>query len=184
MYIVKSARMSEHRSHLVDLVLEGNRPEDWRASASCAGMDPTLFELPDNHRADDLDRMKQTIEAVCGGCPVKQECLDDADRDDLRHTIRGGLLPGSGMAKGRPRLKESELKAPRRYKLRTAKQYDAIIDEAIAQRFMLNVHCRNGHELTRENVWVRNHSRGGRQGYCAVCHKGRHARKDRATIAS
>lgn len=184
MYIVKQARENEHKSRLVDLVLETQRPEDWRASASCAGMDPTLFELPDNHRADDLDRMRQTIDAVCVGCPVKSECLEDADREDLKHTIRGGLLPGSGKTKGRPRMRESDLKKPRKYKLRTAKQYDVLIDEAIAQRYMTRGKCRNGHELIRENVWVRNHSRGGRQAYCAMCHKRRYAKKGHDTISA
>jgi WhiB family transcriptional regulator, redox-sensing transcriptional regulator len=63
---------------------------DWRAYASCRGLDPSLFF----HGR--LDQMRQA-QRVCARCPVAEICLWTALllEDPLyRHGVFGGLLPG------------------------------------------------------------------------------------------
>ncbi len=62
---------------------------DWRFSAACASVDPDLF-FP--RRAEDRP-LAQVAEAklVCGGCPVRQECLDWALETRQDSGVWGGL---------------------------------------------------------------------------------------------
>lgn len=92
---------------------DGENPsESWRHRAACAGMDPRIFEVADLDTHPDLDYSvikeinkanRKVAMAVCDGCPVKTECLDSATHEDRKHTIRGGLRSGQGLAgPGRP----------------------------------------------------------------------------------
>ena len=54
----------------------------WRESASCIGHDPDLWfagldtDTP-SHTAADRENTRRAI-AICAGCPVQTECLEDA----------------------------------------------------------------------------------------------------------
>ncbi|MFJ7279826.1 WhiB family transcriptional regulator [Kitasatospora sp. NPDC098663] len=57
----------------------------WRLKAACAGTeDPEIFF--GDPRADHSDAL-----ALCGQCPVRQQCLNDAIESGVRDGIRGGL---------------------------------------------------------------------------------------------
>lgn len=67
--------------------------DEWRDHAACAEMEEEIFYLPEN---------ESRAKAICAGCPVRIECLDDAfyykDIDpttvipgDETPGIRGGL---------------------------------------------------------------------------------------------
>ena len=61
----------------------------WRDSAACADADPNLFDPESRNR--NVEPFTEA-RAICGGCPVQAECLEDA----LRHeqwVMRGGLTP-------------------------------------------------------------------------------------------
>lgn len=69
--------------------------EDWRYQAKCRGMDTELWYPPrdKNLYTEIADKAK----AVCFGkdgkpaCPVRLECLLEADRTDEPHGIWGGM---------------------------------------------------------------------------------------------
>jgi WhiB family redox-sensing transcriptional regulator len=67
----------------VTALMPGTRPpaaDDWRSRAACRGADPDLF-FP-------LGSNREAI-AICAGCPVREDCLDEAlEKGDLG--IRGG----------------------------------------------------------------------------------------------
>lgn len=57
----------------------------WHAEAACAGAELDVFFPP-------LGRSAREAKAVCSGCPVRVQCLDEALVDpDLDHGVRGGL---------------------------------------------------------------------------------------------
>lgn len=60
---------------------------DWREQASCARVDPDLW-FPNATEYNPVPYL------ICGACPVRQECLQDAiDTGDVYFGIRGGLSP-------------------------------------------------------------------------------------------
>jgi WhiB family redox-sensing transcriptional regulator len=64
--------------------------QEWRDSALCAQTDPEIF-FPD--KGDSC----QTAKLICGRCPVREECLQDAltnltAMQDL-FGVRGGTSP-------------------------------------------------------------------------------------------
>lgn len=68
----------------------------WAQQAACATreVDPTLFDAPSDD--DGLTRPERTMRqqaaaAVCARCPVRAECLADADENGLTG-VRGGFL--------------------------------------------------------------------------------------------
>lgn len=68
----------------------------WAADAACAvpDVDPTLFDAPSDD--DGLTRPERAMRqkaaaAVCASCPVRAECLADADENGLTG-VRGGVL--------------------------------------------------------------------------------------------
>ena len=71
------------------------RNPDWRVSAACLDGDPDDM-FPDPSDARGVEYAK----SFCRGCPVRDECLDNAmaQEGDLkkesRFGIRGGLTPG------------------------------------------------------------------------------------------
>lgn len=57
---------------------------EWRDRAACAGMAVEVFFD---------DGMLDVAREKCQGCPVRQQCLDDALLNGENHGIRGGLVP-------------------------------------------------------------------------------------------
>jgi WhiB family transcriptional regulator, redox-sensing transcriptional regulator len=75
----------------------------WRDRAACAGMDPDLFFPADNDFG--------VARAVCSGCPVRVECLEDALRYPKLADQWGmfaGLLPSERDTIRRARRKAQE----------------------------------------------------------------------------
>ena len=62
-------------------------PPPWVEHAACAGSDPELF-YPERTTPR---RAVAAIRRVCAGCPVRQQCLDDAIGRGDRYGIWGGL---------------------------------------------------------------------------------------------
>jgi WhiB family transcriptional regulator, redox-sensing transcriptional regulator len=59
----------------------------WREQAACVPYDGDIF-FADKSFEDALAKK------ICGGCPVRDECLADAfATGELWHGIRGGLTP-------------------------------------------------------------------------------------------
>ncbi|MGH9067676.1 MAG: WhiB family transcriptional regulator [Acidimicrobiales bacterium] len=56
----------------------------WRQRAACRGLDPDIFYPVDDEDAEEA-------KAVCGGCPVRQACLEHA----LAHRERDGVWGGA-----------------------------------------------------------------------------------------
>jgi hypothetical protein len=56
----------------------------WMDGARCAQSDPEAwFPEAGEHSAD--------AKAICGGCPIRQQCLDYALAEDIRWGVWGGL---------------------------------------------------------------------------------------------
>ena len=60
--------------------------EEWKKEASCRNMGPDLF-FPEKTKPPN----SRYIAALCGGCPVRGECLDYALDNNLPYGIFGGL---------------------------------------------------------------------------------------------
>lgn len=68
---------------------------EWQQSAACIGADPELF-FPINEDARnpvDAERVRQA-KAICGGCPVRNQCLESAFANRDHHGVWGGLTSG------------------------------------------------------------------------------------------
>lgn len=68
------------------------RPEEvsplaqpWRARGNCRGIDPEIFY------PDDDDATADAAKAICGGCSVRQACLEFALTQREKHGVWGGL---------------------------------------------------------------------------------------------
>ena len=60
---------------------------DWRASANCQGMSPGLF-FPEK---GNCEQQIKEARAVCAGCEVRSECLEEAMASGTRFGLWGGL---------------------------------------------------------------------------------------------
>ena len=78
------------------------RDTDWHTHAACIGHERTFDDADlEQHTMSRKPTYDATIEAlaICGGCPVKTQCLTDAlriekgTRSAERFSIRGGLTP-------------------------------------------------------------------------------------------
>lgn len=86
-------RIDPHGARLLlrALLFDGAGVPSWHALAACTGMDDAVFfpgDAPDCH-----DRI-EAAKKVCGACPVRRECLDDAltwEMASARVGVRGGL---------------------------------------------------------------------------------------------
>lgn len=72
-----SAPIFRHRHTTTD--------HNWRAEAICAQVGDHELWYPT------IGQSTTAAKRVCGGCPVRVACLDDALRTGDRHGIRGGL---------------------------------------------------------------------------------------------
>lgn len=118
---------------------------EWIHRAACKGQDPELFELPDSWSPDTEKKLSKGL-SFCAVCPVAQECVDWAENDDLKHTIRGGHMPGTFKHKGRPRLVDSDTSKMKPAANRTpiTREEVAMIDAALLKGFCKNMHEFNG----------------------------------------
>jgi hypothetical protein len=102
---------------------------DWRNDAACrdvpvdvfAPWDPGVSPLSQDRR------LAATARAICARCPVRGECLADADGD--RHSVRGGLTPAERFTGDKPRTGANptcgSLAAYQRHKRRGEEPCDA-----------------------------------------------------------
>lgn len=60
----------------------------WWELGACVGMDPELF-----HPHDGENAKAEAARAVCAGCPVRNECLDDAVTANVQYGVWGGTTP-------------------------------------------------------------------------------------------
>lgn len=60
---------------------------DWRAYAACLTLDPDLFFVSNEPEVEALAK------SVCGSCPVRQRCLDNAMLANEEYGIFGGMTP-------------------------------------------------------------------------------------------
>lgn len=72
-----------------DGVLVERDARDWRERAACRGEEPDLF-FPTGTAGPAIWQVSRA-KAVCGTCPVVQECLDYALRTGQDHGIWGGM---------------------------------------------------------------------------------------------
>jgi WhiB family redox-sensing transcriptional regulator len=64
---------------------------DWRAAGACRTADPDLF-FPVAVGGAANPQVNRALQ-ICGGCPVKQQCLDFAMRTREQAGIWGGTTP-------------------------------------------------------------------------------------------
>ena len=67
-------------------------PDDWVLVAACRGKE-NLFFPPDDDQESRVERKAREAKAksICGTCPVRAECLDEAMRSSERFGIWGGM---------------------------------------------------------------------------------------------
>jgi WhiB family redox-sensing transcriptional regulator len=76
----------------------------WVDDAACAGMSHAIF-FEREHKNEALQ--------ICGGCPVRQPCLDEAIADpELDHGIRGGMTAAARKAHRRAITARHQPKEP------------------------------------------------------------------------
>lgn len=88
-----------------DQLIEGMNPHDliptpWMADAACVDADPDLFFA-------DHGRPATEAKQICGGCPVRVECLDFALAGRERFGIWGGLTEKQRRVEARRRKQEA-----------------------------------------------------------------------------
>ena len=79
-------------------------PERWTASARCRTLDPDIFFPSDGLGV-------QRAAAYCAECPVAEQCLEYAMRNNIPHGVFGGL---SERARARLRRTRAEAARPAR----------------------------------------------------------------------
>lgn len=58
-------------------------PPSWRKHAACRGLDPDIFYPVSEEGSEEA-------KAICGGCPVRQACLEHALVSRERDGVWGG----------------------------------------------------------------------------------------------
>jgi WhiB family redox-sensing transcriptional regulator len=61
----------------------------WRAQAACRGAAAGLF-FPDSHRSGYWEQVAE-VKAICGGCPVREQCRAWALAHPAERGVWGGL---------------------------------------------------------------------------------------------
>jgi WhiB family transcriptional regulator, redox-sensing transcriptional regulator len=64
---------------------------NWQDRAACRGTNARLFFGPDGERPQDREVREARAKAICALCPVREQCLDYALRNAVKHGIWGGL---------------------------------------------------------------------------------------------
>lgn len=68
---------------------------DWKLSAACKHVDPDI-PFGDDEDEDETYSTEDAAtfaEYICGGCPVREKCLDTALRRREKYGVFGGLTP-------------------------------------------------------------------------------------------
>lgn len=75
------------------MLLFERSPEDlWQAHASCRGPEAFLFFAPTHfEKKDEKIHREARAKAICGSCPVLEDCLDYALNIREPHGIWGGM---------------------------------------------------------------------------------------------
>lgn len=81
-------------------LVDGPIVREWIDRAACVGADPEIFFLPRGRNATEAHR-------ICAGCPVRQECLDEAIENREQYGIWGGLDRDERRAYARARRRAS-----------------------------------------------------------------------------
>ena len=63
----------------------------WLDGAACRGMNAQLFFGPEGEKGQDREIRAAKAKAICAQCPVREQCLDYAFRNSIKHGIWGGL---------------------------------------------------------------------------------------------
>lgn len=61
--------------------------------AACLGMDCQIF-YPSKGAGRPFDKRVETARAICGGCPVRQECAEFAYGSERYASVRFGIFGG------------------------------------------------------------------------------------------
>ncbi|MEV1070163.1 WhiB family transcriptional regulator [Streptomyces sp. NPDC050263] len=78
----------------------------WRERAACLRVDPDLF-FPVGHTGPALDQIEEA-KAVCGRCPVLEQCRDWAVEVGQVEGIWGGTTESERRALRRRRIRRTE----------------------------------------------------------------------------
>ena len=78
---------------------------EWRSRAACRGADGEIF-FPTATEGPTYEAQVAVAKAICAGCPVRAECLDEALLR-IPYGIAGGLTPEERRGRGRPVAQES-----------------------------------------------------------------------------
>ncbi|MFI6496848.1 WhiB family transcriptional regulator [Nonomuraea typhae] len=82
------------------------RPDwSWQHRAVCKGEDLVLFFGPDGERQPERDVRERKAKAICGGCPVRRECLDYALSRNEKYGFWAGLNEDERASERRRRMK-------------------------------------------------------------------------------
>ena len=100
--------MSDIASPLARLFMV--EPEnDWRTEAACRSMDAAIFFSPEHFETkQEKDAREAAAKQVCGGCPVREACLDYAVTAQEKYGIWGGLTELERRAVVRRRAAEAK----------------------------------------------------------------------------
>jgi WhiB family redox-sensing transcriptional regulator len=80
----------------------------WQNRAACIGHTGELFFAPEHEYPRAKDRRIAQAKVICGGCPVRAECLAYAEAHDEKHGIWGGLTEMErGAAQTRSKAKKT-----------------------------------------------------------------------------
>lgn len=66
---------------------------EWQAQGNCVGEDPEIFFLAENSRMGPKAKAINRAKEVCFGCPVKQQCLEQALAVPEEFGVWGGTTP-------------------------------------------------------------------------------------------
>lgn len=64
---------------------------EWQHSGACVGLDSSVFFSPEAERGAAKQLREQGAKAVCGRCPVVDECRDHALKAREPYGVWGGL---------------------------------------------------------------------------------------------
>lgn len=79
----------------------------WQQKAACSTAHALLFFGPDDEAQAEQEARERQAKAICAGCPVRGECLDDAFGNGAGHGVWGGLTEAERALEHRRRLRRS-----------------------------------------------------------------------------
>lgn len=69
------------------------RARHWGDDAACRGDEYTALFYPKSYTGDDFGPIVAEAKAICGGCPVRVDCLTHALDKPEPYGIWGGFIP-------------------------------------------------------------------------------------------